>query len=134
MTAEELWDKGAAALREQLAPATWSMWFHGVRPVSYTGELLVLGVPNSLAADRIRSSYAGMLTDAIRDRTGESVRVDLLVDTDARESQSVSLADNAFAFDTQEPLLRSGERPAAPLRDPTARRRRRATARGRRAR
>ena len=111
MTAEELWDKGAAALREQLAPATWSMWFHGVRPVSYTGELLVLGVPNSLAADRIRSSYAGMLTDAIRDRTGESVRVDLLVDTDARESQSVSLTDNAFAFDTQEPLLRSGNDP-----------------------
>ena len=57
MTAEELWDKGAAALREQLAPATWSMWFHGVRPVSYTGELLVLGVPNSLAADRIRSVH-----------------------------------------------------------------------------
>jgi chromosomal replication initiator protein len=111
VTAEELWDKGAAALREQLAPATWSMWFHGVRPVSYTGELLVLGVPNSLAADRIRSSYAGMLTDAIRDRTGESVRVDLLVDTDARESQAVSLPDNAFAFDAQEPLLRSGNDP-----------------------
>ncbi len=106
MTADELWDKGAAALREQLAPATWSMWFHGVRPVSYTGELLVLGVPNSLAADRIRSSYAGMLTDAIRDRTGETVRVDLLVDTDARETQAVSLTDTAFAFDPPEPLQR----------------------------
>ena len=71
----------------------------------------MLGVPNSLAADRIRSSYAGMLTDAIRDRTGESVRVDLLVDTDVREPQPVSLTDNAFAFDTQEPLLRSGNDP-----------------------
>ena len=107
MTAEELWDKGAAALREQLAPATWSMWFHGVRPVSYTGELLVLGVPNSLAADRIRSSYAGMLTDAIRDRTGETVRVDLLVDTDVREAQQVSLTEAAFTFDQSEPPLRS---------------------------
>jgi len=113
VTADELWDKGAAALREQLAPATWSMWFHGVRPVSYTGELLVLGVPSSLAADRIRSSYAGMLTDAIRDRTGETVRVDLLVDTEARESQSVSLSDNAFAFDTDEPLQRFGNDPLA---------------------
>ena len=111
MTADELWDKGAAALREQLAPATWSMWFHGVRPVSYTGELLVLGVPNSLAADRIRSSYAGMLTDAIRDRTGETVRVDLLVDTDARETQAVSLTDTAFAFDAPEPLPRAGNDP-----------------------
>jgi chromosomal replication initiator protein len=111
VTADELWDKGAAALREQLAPATWSMWFHGVRPVSYTGELLVLGVPSSLAADRIRSSYAGMLTDAIRDRTGETVRVDLLVDTDARESQSVSLNDKAFANDADEPLQRFANDP-----------------------
>jgi chromosomal replication initiator protein len=111
VTADELWEKGAAALREQLAPATWSMWFHGVRPVSYTGELLVLGVPSSLAADRIRSSYAGMLTDAIRDRTGETVRVDLLVDTEVRESQSVSLSNNPFAFDTDEPLQRFGNDP-----------------------
>jgi chromosomal replication initiation ATPase DnaA len=111
VTADELWDKGAAALREQLAPATWTMWFHGVRPVSYTGERLVLGVPNSLAADRIRSSYAGMLTDAIRDSTGETVRVDLLVATDAREpSQSVSL-DADFAFDAPEPLLHPGDDP-----------------------
>ena len=112
MTADELWGKGAAALREQLAPATWSMWFHGVRPLSYNGELLVLGVPNSLAADRIRSSYAGMLTDAIRDRTGESVRVDLLVDTDAREAQAVTLDDHqTFAFDTSEPASRPATDP-----------------------
>jgi chromosomal replication initiator protein len=111
VTADELWDKGAAALREQLAPATWTMWFHGVRPVSYTGELLVLGVPNSLAADRIRSSYAGMLTDAIRDSTGETVRVDLLVDTDAREPESVSLPDTGFGFDAPEPLLHMGDDP-----------------------
>ncbi len=89
MTADELWAKGAAALREQLAPATWSMWFHGVRPLSYDAGLLVLGVPSSLAADRIRSSYSGMLTDAIRDGTGETVRVELFVDTDRREERPI---------------------------------------------
>ncbi len=107
MTAEELWGKGAAALREQLAPATWAMWFNGVRPLSYDGEHLVLGVPNSLAADRIRSSYTGMLTDAIRDRTGETVRVDLLVDTDPRETQSVPIADAELGFGSAEPPLRT---------------------------
>src|SRR4029077_17110304 len=35
VTADEIWDQGAAALRSQLAPATWAAWFHGVRPVSY---------------------------------------------------------------------------------------------------
>jgi chromosomal replication initiator protein len=91
VSAEELWGKGAAALREQLKPATWATWFHGVRPVSYDGDRLVLGVPSALAAERIRSSYTGMLTDAIRDRTGETVQVELLVDTDRREAVPVSL-------------------------------------------
>ena len=120
--ANELWGKGASALREQLAPATWSMWFHGVRPVSYDGQLLVLGVPNSLAADRIRSSYAGMLTDAIRDRTGESVRIELLVDTDPRETQAISYSDLDPAHPTgalrllppPEPLAHAGTDHAVP--------------------
>ena len=91
MTADELWGKGAAALREQLTSSTWAMWFQGVRPLSYNGNLLVLGVPNAMAAERIRSSYAGMLSDAIHDRTGEVVRIDLLVDTDRREDQPIRL-------------------------------------------
>jgi chromosomal replication initiator protein len=119
VTADELWGKGADALREQLAPATWSMWFHGVRPLSYDDGLLVLGVPNPLAADRIRSSYAGMLTDAIRDRTGESVRVDLLVDTEPREAQTVTLAEQETFLDLEPPgtppEVGTGEPAYAPL-------------------
>ena len=82
MTADELWDQGASALRDQLAPATWAAWFHGVRPISNDGGTLLLSVPSSFAAERIRSSYSGMLTDAIRDVTGETVRIELLVETD----------------------------------------------------
>ena len=92
VTADDIWDQGSAALRNQLAPATWAAWFHGVRPLTYDGEVLLLSVPSSLAAERIRSSYSGMLTDAIRDSTGVTVRVDLLVETDAREHESIALA------------------------------------------
>jgi chromosomal replication initiator protein len=92
VTADDIWDQGSTALRNQLAPATWAAWFHGVRPLTYDGEVLLLSVPSSLAAERIRSSYSGMLTDAIRDSTGVTVQVDLLVETDAREHESVALA------------------------------------------
>ena len=86
MTADEIWDQGAAALRAQLAPATWAAWFHGVRPVDLANDVLMLSVPSSLAAERIRSSYSGMLMDAIRDVTGATVQLELLVETDAREA------------------------------------------------
>ncbi len=84
LTADEIWDQGSATLREQLAPATWAAWFPGVRPLGYDGDTLLLSVPSSLAAERIRSSYSGMLTDAIRDSTGFSVRVELLVETEPK--------------------------------------------------
>ncbi|HEX4531779.1 MAG TPA: chromosomal replication initiator protein DnaA [Acidimicrobiia bacterium] len=92
MTAEDIWDQGSATLRDQLAPATWAAWFHGVRPLSYDGDALLLSVPSSLAAERIRSSYSGMLTDAIRDSTGVTVRVELLVETAPKVRESLALA------------------------------------------
>jgi chromosomal replication initiator protein len=88
LTAEEIWDQGSATLREQLAPATWAAWFPGVRPLDFDGETLLLSVPSSLAAERIRSSYSGMLTDAIRDSTGVTVRVELLVETAPKEHET----------------------------------------------
>ena len=63
VTASEIWEHGATALRSQLAPNTWGLWFQGVRAVSLTDDVLTLAVPSSLAADRIRSSYTGMLAD-----------------------------------------------------------------------
>ena len=92
MTADDIWDQGSATLRDQLAPATWATWFHGVRPLGYDGDALLLSVPSSLAAERIRSSYSGMLTDAIRDSTGVTVRVELLVETAPKVRESLALA------------------------------------------
>jgi chromosomal replication initiator protein len=103
LTAEEIWDQGSATLREQLAPATWAAWFPGVRPLDYDGETLLLSVPSSLAAERIRSSYSGMLTDAIRDSTGVTVRVELLVETAPKERETVALAPPPVAVVADDP-------------------------------
>ncbi len=65
------------------------MWFQGVRAVSLTDDVLTLAVPSSLAADRIRSSYTGMLTDTLRDVTGQQLRVELLVETDTRPEEAL---------------------------------------------
>src|SRR5205085_3209717 len=101
---EEIWDQGSATLREQLAPATWAAWFPGVRPLRYDGETLLLSVPSSLAAERIRSSYSGMLTDAIRDSTGVTVRVELLVETDPKEHETLALAPPPAAVAVAAPI------------------------------
>jgi chromosomal replication initiator protein len=113
LTADEIWDRGSATLREQLAPATWAAWFPGVRPLGFDGETLLLSVPSSLAAERIHSSYSGMLTDAIRDSTGVTVRVELLVETAPKEHETaLPPPPLPLAVDDPEP------EPVAPLTAP----------------
>ncbi|MCZ7527834.1 MAG: chromosomal replication initiator protein DnaA [Acidimicrobiia bacterium] len=90
-TADELWERGAAMLRSQLAAATWNTWFHGVRPVGYDSGVLTLGIPSSLACERIRSSYLGLITDTLRDTTGRDLAVDLVVETAPRDDQPVAV-------------------------------------------
>ncbi len=87
VTADEIWEQAAAALRAQLTRATWLTWFHGVRPLRFDGETLVLTVPSSLAAERIRSSYSGLLVDAIRQETGLPVILDLVVAPDGVDEE-----------------------------------------------
>ncbi len=89
VTADEVWEQAAAALREQLTRATWLTWFHGVRPLRFDGHTLVLTVPSTLAAERIRSSYSGLLVDAIREETGQPIELDLLVAPDGVEDDHV---------------------------------------------
>jgi chromosomal replication initiator protein len=90
VTASDIWEHGATALRSQLAPNTWGLWFQGVRAVSLADGVLTLAVPSSLAAERIQSSYSGMLTDTLRDITGHHLQVELTVETDIRHDEPVS--------------------------------------------
>jgi chromosomal replication initiator protein len=87
--AERIWEQAAPQLRAELADATWHAWFQGVRPLRFQHDVLVLGVPSTLAAERIRSAYHPMLDDALRGATGRDVAVEFLVDTDARNDDPV---------------------------------------------
>ena len=89
VTAAEIWEHGATALRSQLAPNTWGLWFEGVRAVGLDNDILTLAVPSTLAADRIRSSYSGMLADTLRDVTGQQLQVELTVETDTRVDETI---------------------------------------------
>jgi chromosomal replication initiator protein len=79
--ADDLWAKVGAAVRAQLSEATWNTWFQGVHALDLSDDALVLGVPSSVAVERLRTSYLGLLTDAVQALTGVGRSVDLMVDT-----------------------------------------------------
>src|SRR6202040_3456866 len=59
-------------------------WFPGVRPLRFEHDVLVLSVPNSIAAERITSQYLPIVETALLQATGRGLAVELQVDTDAR--------------------------------------------------
>ncbi len=82
--ADDLWAKVAAAVRAQLSEATWNTWFQGVHALDCTDETLILGVPSSVAVERIHTSYLGLLADAVQAFTGVPHTIELVVDTAPR--------------------------------------------------
>ena len=76
--ADDLWVKVAAAVRAQLSEATWNTWFQGVHALDCTDETLMLGVPSSVAVERIRTSYLGLLADAVQALTGVPHTIELM--------------------------------------------------------
>jgi chromosomal replication initiator protein len=81
--AERIWEQAAQRLRAELADATWHAWFQGAQAVQFEHDILVLTVPNQLAADRIRTSYHAMVDSALFATTGRACTIELLVDTES---------------------------------------------------
>ena len=56
-----------------------------------TNDVLALGVPSSVAVERIRTSYLGLIADAAQALTGVPLTVELLVDTAPRPDERVAV-------------------------------------------
>ncbi len=113
-TAGRIWEQGATRLRAQLEDGAWNTWFQSVHPLGFDGDRLTLGVPSSLASDRIRSAYTPLLSDVLRAVTGHDVSVELVVDTDARIDEPVRVPREARSEARAEPRPGSGPFEAPP--------------------
>ena len=111
--ADDLWAKVAAAVRAQLSEATWNTWFQGVHALDCTDETLMLGVPSSVAVERIRTSYLGLLADAVQALTGVPHAIELSVDTAPRAD-----ADEALELPADAPADVAVERIRTPEAEP----------------
>ena len=103
--AEELWSRVGAAVRQQLSSSTWDVWFRGVRAIELDEGCLTLAVPNPMAADRIRTSYAGLLDDAALALTGLELRFALVVQPEARSDDGGDEFGGIIDLSAPEPPL-----------------------------
>ena len=93
--ADRIWEQAAQRLRAELAEATWLTWFQEARAVRFEHDILVLAVPNPLAADKIRRNYHAMVDAALQASTGRACTLEILVDTDAAEAAAAPRVEEA---------------------------------------
>ena len=73
--ANDLWNRSAAALREQVSDATWRTWLAGLAPRSFDGDLLVVDAPSTLVRDRVETRFLPLLTAAASDAVGHDITI-----------------------------------------------------------
>jgi len=83
-----LWTKCTASLREQVSDATWQMWLAGIRPMSYSNGVMVLGVPNAVVRERIASRFLPLIQDTLGSIAGVPVLAELSVVERAEPARS----------------------------------------------
>jgi chromosomal replication initiator protein len=78
--AQRLWSTCAALLRAQVSDLVWHTAFEGVRATDFDGNILTLGVPSSLAKERIEGRYLGLVQDALVEAGAAGARLRLQID------------------------------------------------------
>jgi chromosomal replication initiator protein len=78
--AQRLWSTCAALLRAQVSDLVWHTAFEGVRATDFDGHTLTLGVPSSLAKERIEGRYLGLVQDALVEAGAAGARLRLQID------------------------------------------------------
>ena len=77
--AQEIWEKVLEVAREEIDVSSLRVWFDGLWAVGCDAQRLTIGVPNSFAKDYIESRFGLLLTDILRRRIGEDVRLEMVV-------------------------------------------------------
>jgi chromosomal replication initiator protein len=84
--ADDLWQEVSRLLRAQLGDATYRTWLAGVQALDLHNGVLRLSVPHQVARQRIETTYAEAISDALRQVTDIPVDIELLVETAPRDT------------------------------------------------
>ncbi len=89
MSAEQLWKKILAALKDEVNPQIFSTWFDPLVPAGIKDNRLVLEAPHPFIRDWIEENYASTLNRTVQSLTGENLSIQILVNENG-PSQSPS--------------------------------------------
>ena len=75
-----IWKNILSEIETKIGTRQYNLWFKNSRLVSFDNESLSIGVPNQFVQTKIRDSFEPLIKDSIRNKTGMSLSISLLVE------------------------------------------------------
>ncbi len=75
-----IWQRTLATLRDRLPSPGAKTWIEGSRPLSLSGDEIVLGVPSAFAKEWLETRYAGLVTEALQAAAERPLSLSVTVD------------------------------------------------------
>ena len=86
-----LWNKCLCFIRDNVNATAFQTWFEPIRPISYDGNALTIGVPSPFFYEYLEEKYVGLLRAAIYKVIGEGTELMYSILTDKTNQISVEI-------------------------------------------
>ena len=96
-----LWNRMLAALQTQIPRAEFNAWFCHMSLLSVESGVAMIMAPNAMTKDAIERRYLGTLRDLLQMSTGETLKVQVLLDPGAPAHGSETVAAAAPGMDAR---------------------------------
>ncbi|MGR3302505.1 MAG: chromosomal replication initiator protein DnaA [Candidatus Scalindua sp.] len=100
-----LWKNILSEIETKIGTRQYNLWFKNSRLISFDNESLIIGVPNQFVQTKIRDSFESLIKDSIKNQTGMSPSINLLVENNG--SSQISHKKMADIIKSEKPLNQS---------------------------
>ena len=93
MNEQAMWEKTCELLREDMAEVSYTTWIDApLKPVALKNDVLYLEVATQFIKTQVVSRYAVLITNAVAQAAGRSLKVEFL---SVQEAQAMQQAESA---------------------------------------
>ncbi len=119
-TLDPIWEKALGIISEQINDGTFRIWFGQTMGLGLVDDTYSVGVASDFAKDWIESRFRTLISDAVSQVVGQTVRCEIVVSPDVlrlahEETAGGSFRGQAPSRDTQTPIHAHSAAPTRPI-------------------
>lgn len=83
----DIWEKTLEIIKSELTEVSFNTWLKTIEPISYQDNQILLGVPNVFTKGILEARYIVLISNALKEVTGEQTNVKFSIPTDKIQNE-----------------------------------------------